>query len=35
MMPEFLLTDSAWCVNLVTEDEERNLAELLDREEGV
>lgn len=35
MMPEFLLTNSAWCIDFVTEDEERNLAELFDREEGV
>ena len=34
-MPEVLLRDGTWSINLVAKNEERNLGELLDAQEGV
>ena len=35
MMPELLLADCAHCVNLVTQNKERNLGKFLDRKQGI
>jgi len=35
MMPQLFFTDSTGGVNLVTQDEERDLGKLFDREQGI